>query len=101
MPTSSASLGRESGRPTPVLEADRVTAGYGGVPVVREVSVRVGAGETVAVIEPNGAGKSTFLKALVGILRVTDGRVLLGDSEVTNHSPEQLAARDVASAPQV
>ena len=101
MPTSSASLGRESGRPTPVLEADRVTAGYGGVPVVREVSVRVGAGETVAVIGPNGAGKSTFLKALVGILRVTDGRVLLGDSEVTNHSPEELARRGVGYVPQV
>src|SRR5205823_5435054 len=69
--------------------------------VVREVSVRVGAGETVAVIGPNGAGKSTFLKALVGILRVTSGRVLLGDAEVTNHAPEELARRGVGYVPQV
>ena len=86
MPTSSAS-DRDSDRPPPVLVAERVTAGYGGVPVVRDVSVQVGAREIAAVIGPNGAGKSTFLKALVGILRVTGGRVLLGGVDVTNHAP--------------
>jgi ABC-type branched-subunit amino acid transport system ATPase component len=101
MPTSSASAIQPPGRPPPVLVAERVTAGYGPVPVVRDVSVQVGAGETVAVIGPNGAGKSTFLKAVVGILRVTSGRVLLGDVEVTNHAPEELARRGVGYVPQV
>src|SRR5438309_4097456 len=100
MPTSSAS-DRDSDRPPPVLVADRVTAGYGPVPVVRDVSVQVGAGETAAVIGPNGAGKSTFLKALVGILRVTGGRVLLSGVDVTNHAPEELARRGVGYVPQV
>src|SRR5438309_699774 len=100
MPTSSAS-DRDSDRPPPVLVADRVTAGYGPVPVVRDVSVQVGAGETAAVIGPNGAGKSTFLKAVVGILRVTGGRVLLDDVEVTNRAPEQLARLGVGYVPQV
>jgi ABC-type branched-subunit amino acid transport system ATPase component len=100
MPTSSASAVR-AGRPPPVLVAEKVTAGYGGVPVVRDLSVQVGAGETVAVIGPNGAGKSTFLKALVGILRVTSGRVLLGGADVTNHAPEELARRGVGYVPQV
>jgi len=97
MPTSSA----DGGRPVPLLVAQDITAGYGAVPVVRGVSVQVGPGETVAMIGPNGAGKSTFLKALVGILRVTSGRVLLRDAEVTNHAPEELARRGVGYVPQV
>src|SRR2546425_1011512 len=100
MPTSSANE-VAPGRPPPVLVAERVTAGYGTAPVVRDISIQVGPGETAAVIGPNGAGKSTFLKALVGILRVTDGRVLLGGEEVTNHAPEELARRGVGYVPQV
>src|SRR5947208_16533244 len=100
MPTSSARDAAPS-RPPPILVAERVTAGYGGVPVIRDIAIRGGARETVAVIGPNGAGKSTFLKALVGILRVTGGRVLLDGVEVTNRAPEDLARRGVGYVPQV
>ena len=89
------------GRPTPVLAAQRITAGYGGAPVVQDVSISVGAGEIVAVIGPNGAGKSTLLKSVIGILRVTSGHVLLGADDVTNHPPEELARRGVGYVPQV
>jgi ABC-type branched-subunit amino acid transport system ATPase component len=88
-------------RPEPVLRAEQITAGYGGVPVVRDVSVAVAPGEIVAIIGPNGAGKSTLLKSLVGILRVTGGQVLLGEDDVTNHPPEELARRSVGYVPQV
>ncbi len=88
-------------RPAPSLRAEGITAGYGGVPVIRNVSLSVGPGEIVAVIGPNGAGKSTLLKSLVGILRVTGGRVLLGTDDVTNHPPEDLARRGVGYVPQV
>ncbi len=88
-------------RPTPSLRAEGVTAGYGGVPVIIGVSVAVGPSEIVAVIGPNGAGKSTLLKSLVGILRVSEGRVVLGDDEVTNRPPEELARRGVGYVPQV
>ena len=83
------------------MQAERVTAGYGNVPVIREVSIAVGPSEIVAVIGPNGAGKSTLLKALVGILRVSSGRVILGEDDVTNHAPEELARRGVGYVPQV
>jgi len=69
--------------------------------VIREVSIAVGPAEIVAVIGPNGAGKSTLLKSLVGILRVTGGKVLLGDQDVTNRPPEELARRGVGYVPQV
>ena len=88
-------------RPEPSLRAEGITAGYGGVPVIRDVSIAVGPAEIVAVIGPNGAGKSTLLKSLVGILRVTTGRVVLGEEDVTNRPPEELARRGVGYVPQV
>ncbi len=99
--TSSADAAPGHGRPAPSLRAESITAGYGGVPVIRDVSISVGPGEIVAVIGPNGAGKSTLLKSLVGILRPTSGRVVLGADDVTGHSPEELARRGVGYVPQV
>ena len=88
-------------RPAPSLRAEGVTSGYGGVPVIRDVSISVGPAEIVAVIGPNGAGKSTLLKSLVGILHVTSGRVILGEDDVTNRPTEELARRGVGYVPQV
>ncbi|HKB33320.1 MAG TPA: ABC transporter ATP-binding protein [Candidatus Dormibacteraeota bacterium] len=99
--TSSDDQQRVDGRPAPSLRAEHITSGYGGVPVIRDVSLAVGPGEIVAIIGPNGAGKSTLLKSLVGILRVTEGRIMLGDADVTNHPPEELAKRGVGYVPQV
>jgi ABC-type branched-subunit amino acid transport system ATPase component len=99
--TSSDSQQPTDGRPAPSLRAEHVTSGYGGVPVIRDVSISVGPNEIVAVIGPNGAGKSTLLKSLVGILRLNSGKILLGDDDVTNHAPEDLARRGVGYVPQV
>ena len=71
------------------------------MPVIRDVSISVGPGEIVAIIGPNGAGKSTLLKSLVGILRLDSGTIMLGDENVTNRPPEQLARRGVGYVPQV
>jgi len=83
------------------LLADGVTAGYGGDPVIRTVSVRAAPGEVVSIVGPNGSGKSTLLKALVGILRVSSGRVLVADADVTNRQPEDIARAGVGYVPQV
>ena len=88
-------------RPAPSLQALGITSGYGGVPVIRDVSISVGPGEIVAIIGPNGAGKSTLLKSLVGILKLNSGRILLGEDDVTGHAPEDLARRGVGYVPQV
>lgn len=98
MSASPATIGA---RPAPLLSAEAIVSGYGGVPVVRGVSIAVGPGEIVAIIGPNGAGKSTLLKSLVGILRVTQGRVTMDGADVTNHTPEDLARRSVGYVPQV
>jgi ABC-type branched-subunit amino acid transport system ATPase component len=88
-------------RPPQLLRAEGITSGYGGSPVVQSVTLSVGLGEIVAIIGPNGAGKSTLLKSLVGILRVSSGRIMLGTEDVTNRPPEQLARRGVGYVPQV
>lgn len=88
-------------RPAPSLRAEGITAGYGGVPVIRDVSIAVGPSEIVAVIGPNGAGKSTLLKSLVGILRVSSGHVVLGEDDVTNRQPDEMARHGVGYVPQV
>jgi branched-chain amino acid transport system ATP-binding protein len=83
------------------LVAEGVTAGYGGDPVIRSISVRAEPGQVVSIVGPNGSGKSTLLKGLVGIVRVSSGRVLVGDQVITNRPPEEVARLGVGYVPQV
>ena len=84
-----------------VLRAEGVTAGYGGPPVIEDVSVTVLAGKITAIVGPNGAGKSTLLKALSGLLRVTRGEVYVRGAKTTNVPPEKLVRRGLGYVPQV
>jgi zinc transport system ATP-binding protein len=61
----------------PVLEFDQVTFGYGRVPVLREVSLRITAGEFVAIVGANGSGKTTLMRLGLGLLAPTHGTVRL------------------------
>ena len=83
------------------LRADGVTAGYGGDPIIRGITVGVDPGEVISLVGPNGSGKSTLLKSLVGIVRVSAGQVRVGDREVTNLPPEEVARAGVGYVPQV
>jgi branched-chain amino acid transport system ATP-binding protein len=70
------------GNGTPVLEARGLTAGYGGVAAVRDVTLEVHSGEVVALLGANGAGKTTTILALCGELQPMSGEVwLLGRPE--------------------
>ena len=68
---------------TPVLEARKLSAGYGRVPVVRDLDLHVAAGEVVSLVGPNGAGKTTTLLALAGELPPLGGEVRLHGDVVT------------------
>jgi ABC-type branched-subunit amino acid transport system ATPase component len=83
------------------LRAAGVTAGYGGDPVIRGISVHVDAGQVVSLVGANGSGKSTLLKSLVGVVRVSAGTVTVGDVNVTNRPPEEVARTGVGYVPQV
>jgi ABC-type branched-subunit amino acid transport system ATPase component len=60
---------------SPLLEARKLSAGYGRVPVVRDLDLHVQAGEVVSLVGPNGAGKTTTLLALAGELPPLSGEV--------------------------
>jgi ABC-type branched-subunit amino acid transport system ATPase component len=78
-----------------------VTAGYGGDPVIRDVTVLVSPGEVVSLVGANGSGKSTLLKSMVGVVRVSAGTVTVGRRDVTNKAPEDVARAGVGYVPQV
>ena len=84
-----------------VLRATGVTAGYGGDPVIRDVTVHVEPGRVVSLVGANGSGKSTLLKGLVGVVRVSAGTVTVGEADVTNRPPEDAARAGVGYVPQV
>jgi len=98
MPTSSAET---KSRPDAVLVIDNLSAGYGGVPVVQGVSIRVGAGEVVAIVGPNGAGKSTLLKAVTGELPALAGGVSLRGSDLGKLRADRRTRRGIGYVPQV
>ena len=66
-----------------LLEVDGLSAGYGSIVVLRDVSFSIETGETVAVIGANGAGKTTLLWALSGMLRPRSGRIVFDGVDIT------------------
>jgi branched-chain amino acid transport system ATP-binding protein len=66
-----------------LLDVRGLTAGYGSLMVLRDISFSVERGETVAVIGANGAGKTTLLWALSGMVHPKSGQVLFGQQDVT------------------
>jgi branched-chain amino acid transport system ATP-binding protein len=66
-----------------MLEVERLSARYGSIYALKEVSLAVRAGEIVTVVGPNGAGKTTLLRTLSGLHRASSGSVRLLDREIT------------------
>jgi ABC-type branched-subunit amino acid transport system ATPase component len=85
----------------PVLQVSKLTAGYGGPPVISSVSMSAKRGAITAIVGPNGAGKSTLLKAIAGLIRPTEGAVEVKGADVTGLPAEKLVSRGLAYVPQV
>jgi branched-chain amino acid transport system ATP-binding protein len=83
------------------LRVSNVSAGYGGLPIIRAVTASVGRGEVVSVIGPNGAGKSTLLKAIVGVLEPIEGEITLAGVRLDGLRAEEIARSGVGYVPQV
>ena len=84
-----------------VLRVDAITAGYGGAPIIQNVSLDVHKGRITAIVGPNGAGKSTLLKAICGVIKIASGHVFVLGEETTGLAPEKMVRRKLAYVPQV
>lgn len=73
-----------------------VSAGYGALTVLRDVSLRVGDGEAVALVGANGAGKTTLVRTVCGLLRARGGRIVKNDTDITAMPPHSLASHGLA-----
>ena len=67
-----------------VLRAENITKIYGGRKVVDRVTVEVLEGEVVGLLGPNGAGKTTTFYCILGLVKPDDGRVFLGEDDITD-----------------
>jgi branched-chain amino acid transport system ATP-binding protein len=85
-----------AGEPGVLLSLNDLTAGYGRVPVLREVSVRIRQGSVVGLLGPNGAGKTTLLRTVCRQTTITAGTVSLGDQPLQSLRTYQIAELGVA-----
>jgi lipopolysaccharide export system ATP-binding protein len=83
-----------------LLTAERLDKSFGGRRVLRDVSVRISAGEVVGLLGPNGAGKTTTFYIIVGLLRPDAGRVALNGRDVTDLPMYQRARAGISYLPQ-
>src|SRR5690606_12862349 len=83
-----------------MLEVANLDVAYGRVPALRGVSLRVGAGELVAVVGPNGAGKSTLFNAISGLAPVTSGAIRFEGRDLLSVPPARRAHLGIAHVPE-
>jgi branched-chain amino acid transport system ATP-binding protein len=83
----------------PLLEIGGLGAGYGGAPVLFDVSLAVSPGEIVALVGNNGAGKTTLLRAVSRVIGAT-GRLAFDGADLLPMRPEQAFARGLVQVPE-
>ncbi|HNP72645.1 MAG TPA: ABC transporter ATP-binding protein [Kouleothrix sp.] len=83
-----------------MLEIDNIHVAYGGIRALNGVSLRVGPGELVALIGSNGAGKSTTLRAISGLLRSRQGRIVYDGHDITRAATDRIVALGISHCPE-
>jgi branched-chain amino acid transport system ATP-binding protein len=83
-----------------LLAVEGLLVRYGPIVAVREVSLRVGQGEIVALLGANGAGKSSFLNAVAGLVPAAGGRVRFRGEEIQRLAPERIVKRGLSLTPE-
>jgi branched-chain amino acid transport system ATP-binding protein len=82
------------------LEIENLHTYYGQIHALKGVSLTVDKGEIVTLIGANGAGKSTLLKTTSGLLRPSQGSILLDGKDLTQYPPHEIVARGVVQVPE-
>lgn len=83
-----------------LLEVRDLVAGYGGVPILRGISLDVAAGEVVAVLGANGVGKTTLNRALSGLIRPDSGTITFEGERIDGKKPPDIVRRGLIHVPE-
>jgi len=83
-----------------VLTLSSISASYGSVPAVSDLSIAVGEGEAVGLLGANGAGKSTTLRAISGLVRLTSGAITFLGINIAALPPYKIAELGIAHVPE-
>ncbi|MGD0184113.1 MAG: ABC transporter ATP-binding protein [Roseiarcus sp.] len=83
-----------------LLELRDVQAGYGPVCVLRDIDLKIEAGEVIGILGANGAGKSTLMRAIVGLIPLQRGSVAFAGRELTRASAAERVGRGIALVPE-
>ena len=85
---------------TDLLQVDGISAAYGKVVALKQVSISVKAGEIVAILGANGAGKTTLLNAISGVLPIGGGAILLDGKRIDGRKPWQTSRLGISHVPE-
>jgi branched-chain amino acid transport system ATP-binding protein len=83
-----------------MLRLSGVSASYGSVPAINDVSIEIGEGEAVGLLGANGAGKSTTLRAISGLVKLSTGSVTFAGTDVTSLPPYRIPELGIAHVPE-
>ena len=83
-----------------MLTIDALSAAYGSIRVLKEVSLKVPAGKVVSIIGANGAGKSTLLKSISGLMKNSTGRILYKDKDITGMPANRIVGLGISQVPE-
>jgi branched-chain amino acid transport system ATP-binding protein len=83
-----------------ILDVQGLVGGYGKMTILNGTTFSVPAGSITTVIGPNGAGKSTVFKAIFGLLKLREGRVIFNGRDVTGMGPRELLTAGICYVPQ-
>lgn len=83
-----------------VLRVDNLVKSYGKVPVVDGLSLKVSQGEIVGLLGPNGAGKTTTFHLIAGLIKPDQGKIFLGEEDITHLPTYKRAKKGIAYLPQ-
>jgi len=83
-----------------LLEVKDIHAGYGGMNILNGVNMTIDQGDIGVIVGPNGAGKSTTLKAIFGLLYISEGSIELRGDNITNMQADKLVHKGMAFVPQ-
>ena len=83
-----------------MLEVSGIRVAYGAATALWDVSIRIGAGELVAIVGPNGAGKTTLINAVAGLNRIVAGRLCMDGTDLSGLPPHRFCDQGIAIVPE-